>query len=186
MSSSVRSQSAVPAHSVISNILLSSRAPQKTRALKTTVTNYGPRKLTPVVNSIVAVHGLNPRNKVDHARATWTALRSRKLWLRDFLPNQIPKARIMIFGYNANVALGSGTDGVCEQATNLCQCLYHERQEAPNRSLIFICHSLGGLVVKRVGLNTFPYCPEPLHYNPTTLLCSVLPFPRAPAFYLRH
>lgn len=110
--------------------------------------------LTPLFNSIVAVHGLNPRNKVDHAMATWTAQRSKKLWLRDFLPKQIPKARIMIFGYNANVALDSGTDGVCEQATNLCQRLHHERQEAPNRPLIFVCHSLGGLVVKRVRLNT--------------------------------
>lgn len=161
MSSSVCSQFPVPAHSFLSNILLSSRAPRNTRALRTTVTNYGSSKLTPVINSIVAVHGLNPRNKVDHATATWTALRSKKLWLRDFLPNRIPKARIMIFGYDANVALGSGTDGVCEQATNLYQRLYYERQEAPNRPLIFICHSLGGLVVKRVGLNTFPSCSEP-------------------------
>lgn len=60
----------------------------------------------------------------------------------------------MIFGYNANVALDSGTDGVYEHATNLCGRLYHERRKAPNRPLIFVCHSLGGIVVKRVRLDT--------------------------------
>lgn len=85
---------------------------------------------------------------------TWAARESKKLWLRDFLPNQLPTARIMIYGYNANVAINSGTDGIYEQATNLCGRLYHERRKTPNRPLIFVCHSLGGLVVKRVGLDT--------------------------------
>ncbi|XXG94019.1 hypothetical protein Hte_000270 [Hypoxylon texense] len=66
---------------------------------------------------IVAVHGLNPLGKQLHAEATWTA--DGKLWLRDFLPKRIPNARILLFGYNSNVAFQASTAGVTEQAENL-------------------------------------------------------------------
>jgi hypothetical protein len=87
--------------------------------------------------------------KDNHAEESWTAPNSKKLWIRDFLPTQLPKARIFLFGYNSNPAFKSGNQGVYEQANNLLVKLSLERDEAPNRPLIFICHSLGGLVVKR-------------------------------------
>ena len=46
--------------------------------------------------SIVAVHGLN-----GHPDKTWTAANG-KHWLRDFLPIDIPNARIFCWGYDAN------------------------------------------------------------------------------------
>jgi len=94
------------------------------------------------------VHGLNPFNGRDHAKSTWTAPNG-KLWLKDFLPDQIPQARIFLFSYNANPAFSSGSEGVYQQANNLLVKLNVERDEAPDRPLIFVCHSLGGLIVKR-------------------------------------
>ena len=101
--------------------------------------------------SIVAVHGLNPFNKVDHAEGTWRAPKSGRSWLCDFLPEEFPTARIFLFGYNSNVAFSSGNEGVHDQANNLCARLSNHRHDAPDRPLVFISHSLGGLVVKRVS-----------------------------------
>ncbi|KAL8403380.1 hypothetical protein RB594_008580 [Gaeumannomyces avenae] len=96
---------------------------------------------------IVAVHGLNPLNKTSHAEATWTV--GDKLWLRDFLPERVPRARVLIFGYNANVVFNLATAGVGEQAENLLNQLAERRMDNPDRPLIFVCHSLGGIIVKR-------------------------------------
>jgi len=96
---------------------------------------------------LVAVHGLNPTNTEFHAEQTWTA--EGKLWLRDFLPSRAPTARVLLFGYNSNVAFETSTAGVLEQAENLLNRLKSKRATAPDRPLIFICHSLGGIVVKQ-------------------------------------
>ncbi|KFA76937.1 hypothetical protein S40288_10344, partial [Stachybotrys chartarum IBT 40288] len=45
---------------------------------------------------IVAVHGLN-----GHRQKTWTATNNVH-WLRDLLPHDLPRARIMSWGYDAN------------------------------------------------------------------------------------
>ncbi|KAI1482378.1 TPR-like protein [Daldinia eschscholtzii] len=96
---------------------------------------------------IVAAHGLNFMNKPDHAQDTWKAGNS--LWLTDFLPGKLEKpARIMLFSYNSSPAISASALKLDDHAKNLLQCLEVERQEAPERPLIFICHSLGGLVVK--------------------------------------
>ncbi|KAI1376310.1 hypothetical protein F4677DRAFT_445568 [Hypoxylon crocopeplum] len=101
----------------------------------------------PASVDIVAVHGLNPLHEKLHAEATWTA--GGKLWLKDFLPKRVPGARIMLFGYNSNVAFQTPSSGVREQAKNLLNLLEEARSTDPNRPLIFICHSLGGIIVKR-------------------------------------
>ncbi|ETS83166.1 hypothetical protein PFICI_05042 [Pestalotiopsis fici W106-1] len=100
---------------------------------------------------IVAVHGLDPLGGKSHAEATWTAGKS--LWLRDFLPERLPKARILLFDYNANVAFQTSTAGVLEQAASLLNQLAIARDGQKDRRLIFICHSLGGIVVKRALIN---------------------------------
>ncbi|KAI9774757.1 MAG: hypothetical protein M1839_001624 [Geoglossum umbratile] len=101
-----------------------------------------------VFQSIVAVHGLNPTNKDCHAEMTWTAF-NQNMWLKDFLPKKLPTARILLFGYNSNVAFQTSIAGVREQAENLLNRLNGKRRDAMDRPILFICHSLGGLVVKR-------------------------------------
>jgi triacylglycerol esterase/lipase EstA (alpha/beta hydrolase family) len=100
-----------------------------------------------VETSIVAVHGLNTTNTNNHAEAAWTS--KDKLWLRDFLPTSLPRARILLFSYNANVAFKTSIAGVREQATDLLNQLDGKRKGSKDRPIIFIAHSLGGIVVKR-------------------------------------
>lgn len=45
---------------------------------------------------IIAIHGLNG-NRLE----TWTDQRTGKLWLRDFLPDALPGARVYSFGYDS-------------------------------------------------------------------------------------
>ncbi|KAG2010685.1 hypothetical protein GB937_007654 [Aspergillus fischeri] len=100
---------------------------------------------------IVAVHGLN-----GHAVETWTARPENICWLShpDFLPKYVPKARVLSWGYNANVSSITGptsANGILGHAQTLVSNLEADRElgEATSRPIIFICHSLGGVIVKR-------------------------------------
>lgn len=108
------------------------------------------------VVDIVAIHGLN-----GHYLDTWTAKGAngeKVIWLKDFLPNQIPDARIMSYGYNSAVQFSKSMAGISEFADQLLENLRSWRQSDMERSppIIFICHSLGGIVVKQVGIK--PHC----------------------------
>lgn len=72
--------------------------------------------------------------------------------MRDFLPKQLPRARILLFGYNSNIGIQSSSAGVREQARNLLDKIWVERQreDCDDRPILFIAHSLGGIVVKEV------------------------------------
>ncbi|EXJ53772.1 uncharacterized protein A1O5_13021 [Cladophialophora psammophila CBS 110553] len=75
---------------------------------------------------------------------------SLRMWLCDFLPKRLPNARILLFGYNSNVAIETSAAGVNEQAVNLLDRFNAQRRQVdPHRPIIFIAHSLGGIVVKR-------------------------------------
>jgi hypothetical protein len=84
---------------------------------------------------------LNATDADSHAFNTWTADGpDGNLWLRDFLPKVLPKARIWIFGYNANVKAQASTAGVQEQAGNLLNWLHTE----PKRKVFEYLSILGG------------------------------------------
>jgi len=95
---------------------------------------------------VVAVHGL-----CGNPYSTWTDEASNNLWLRDFLPLQVPDARIMSFGYDSLVAFSKSEIELGDIAADLLNRLDIERDtpESRNRPVIFICHSLGGIVVKK-------------------------------------
>ncbi|KAK2605986.1 hypothetical protein QQS21_003612 [Conoideocrella luteorostrata] len=96
---------------------------------------------------IIAVHGLNFKNSERHAWKTWT--KADKLWLRDFLPKALSRpSRVMLFEYNSSPAVGASSMRLSDHANNLLQWLKLKRKDAAERPLAFICHSLGGLVVK--------------------------------------
>ncbi|EMD95884.1 hypothetical protein COCC4DRAFT_67698 [Bipolaris maydis ATCC 48331] len=98
---------------------------------------------------IIAVHGMNVKNDRGHSNKTWTHEGSGTHWLRDPLPSNAPQARIMTYQYNANVMFDSSTAGVQEQAENLLQLISVKRENARSRPIIFIAHSLGGIIVKQ-------------------------------------
>jgi hypothetical protein len=88
----------------------------------------GPKEPHVADIDIVAVHGLSPFKNTSNAVSTWTSDNG-KMWLQDegFLPTQIPNARIMLFGYNSNVAFTSSNAGLAEQAKNLLYLLDIDR-----------------------------------------------------------
>ncbi|KAH8746959.1 hypothetical protein F5882DRAFT_312127 [Hyaloscypha sp. PMI_1271] len=97
---------------------------------------------------IVAVHGLN-----GDAYSTWTHAQTEKLWLRDFLPSDLPGARIYSFGYPAEVAFNTATGKLDDWARALLEGLKAVRagkeEKCSTRAIVFLCHSMGGLVVKQ-------------------------------------
>ncbi|CAG8951465.1 hypothetical protein HYFRA_00007381 [Hymenoscyphus fraxineus] len=95
---------------------------------------------------IIAIHGLN-----GHPLRTWTSPTSQTLWHRDLLPQSIPHARIQTFGYDATAAFSTNTSGIQEHARDLLRCVSESRTQSfeKSRPLIFIAHSLGGLVLKQ-------------------------------------
>ncbi|KAH8891083.1 hypothetical protein GQ53DRAFT_842009 [Thozetella sp. PMI_491] len=96
---------------------------------------------------IVFVHGLT-----GHRRNTWAAGGSGTApWPQSLLPSKIPDARILSFGYDANViGRRSKLSGnrIGDHAKHLLASLAIQR-EADNTNdipIIFVCHSLGGIV----------------------------------------
>lgn len=83
-----------------------------------------------VVRSIVAVHGLN-----GHRENTWTA--NNINWLRDFLPSDIPNARILTWGYDANTHGNSqiNTQHLYDHGRELVSSLHLNRRLAKVRKL---------------------------------------------------
>jgi hypothetical protein len=74
-------------------------------------------------------------------------------WPEDFLKADIPNARIITFGYNTHITQGyqaTNQGNIFSHARNLLYELEAKRRQAPNRSLVFIAHSLGGILVKEV------------------------------------
>ena len=73
---------------------------------------------------IVAVHGLN-----GDLTDTWTDAKTKAFWLKDFLHHDLKGARIMTFGYNADVAFGNTTASIKDHAMDLLGCLVDERED---------------------------------------------------------
>ncbi|CCA76332.1 related to kinesin light chain, partial [Serendipita indica DSM 11827] len=77
---------------------------------------------------IIAIHGLG-----GHREVTWTTDNG-ILWLRDLLPSDLPRARILSYGYDAD--------------TQSSESLSQQRTDAPRRPIIFVVHNMGGIILK--------------------------------------
>ncbi|KAL4878662.1 hypothetical protein BJY04DRAFT_195344 [Aspergillus karnatakaensis] len=117
------------------------------------------RGLSQPTVDIIFVHGLTG----DRER-TWTAPNAIASWPEDLLPAEIPNARILTFGYDANVTDWRGMvsiNNIANHAMNLVTALatWRERDGTNERPLIFVCHSLGGLVCQD-AINTSQISPD--------------------------
>ncbi|KAF7943544.1 hypothetical protein EAE96_011466 [Botrytis aclada] len=106
---------------------------------------------------IVLVHGLN-----GHPQHTWTA-KNGIFWPTALLPvtfsskdpKKSAKVRILVYGYNADVVAfaekSASHDRIHEHAQSLVSSLALERksEEAEENPIIWVAHSLGGILVKR-------------------------------------
>lgn len=95
---------------------------------------------------IVIIHGLN-----GDATKSWTNANTKAFWPKDCLPFDLPEARVFTFGYNADAAFGNTTADIVDHAKDLLGSLIDKREEEDEklRPIIFIAHSLGGIVVKQ-------------------------------------
>ena len=82
------------------------------------------------LKSIVAVHGLN-----GDAFKTWTTDKGKVNWLKDpnLLPKYVPSARVLTWGYNANVVSLKGkntssSDRILQHAQTLVAQLQADRE----------------------------------------------------------
>lgn len=81
------------------------------------------------------------------------------MWLRDSLPFDLtseitnkPMARIMIYGYESGVVNSSNTQNLEDLATTvLHNSLLAIATGSKLKPIIFVGHSLGGLIIKQVG-----------------------------------
>jgi pimeloyl-ACP methyl ester carboxylesterase len=108
---------------------------------------------TLTISSIIAVHGLGPRrkNNFDHAWDTWRtpAGPQGRLWLRDDLPQSIPESRIFLYEYKSTAAYGKSRDTFIDKANELLEQIIIERDGVEPRPIVFLGHSMGGLLIKQ-------------------------------------
>ena len=54
---------------------------------------------TEITADVVAITGLD-----GHAYGSWSGGNPKRMWLRDFLSQDLPKCRVMIYGYNSKLS----------------------------------------------------------------------------------
>ena len=54
---------------------------------------------TEITANVVAITGLD-----GHAYGSWSGGNPKRMWLRDFLSEDLPKCRVMIYGYNSKLS----------------------------------------------------------------------------------
>jgi hypothetical protein len=94
---------------------------------------------------IVAVHGLG-----GHPLMSFTDASTGCCWLLDLLPADFSHCRVLSFGWDANV-FSNSIATFHDHAETLCFKLAQLQQHAP-RPTVFVCHGLGGLLVKKALL----------------------------------
>ncbi|KAH0425280.1 serine carboxypeptidase, partial [Aureobasidium melanogenum] len=107
---------------------------------------------------IVAVHGL-----MGHWANTWNSGNSHDdpMFLRDRIPSDLSRvgvrARIFSYGYDSAVVFSKSVATIDQAAIMLLSRLLGKRRtsEEKGRPIIFIAHSLGGLVVKQAMIQAW-------------------------------
>lgn len=100
--------------------------------------------------SIILIHGLD-----KNSSSTWIHKESRCFWPLDLLSKEDNiKARILSLEYKADMPLffgSSSADRILHHAQTLVEELNAEREHdgTDRRLIFFICHGLGGIIVKK-------------------------------------
>jgi hypothetical protein len=75
-------------------------------------------------------------------------------WPQDLMPVTLPNARVLTYGYDTNIRhrfeapISKST--IYDIGKDLLVSLEAERRSEPSRPLIFVAHSLGGIIIKEV------------------------------------
>jgi len=132
---------------------------------------------------IVLIHGIQ-----GHPKDTWTfensnepekgflpffkkknkssANSNRNFWPRDDLPRDLPESRVLTYGYDSHVTKFCGAElnlnTITDHAESFLNSLVRERKDCPTRPLLFLVHSLGGLILKSVSILFLFFSPRDL------------------------
>ena len=116
-------------------------------------------------------------------------------WPADILPHDCKSARVLTFGYDSKVSKyfkgAVNQNNLFSHAKDLLFALIRERARCRERPLIFVAHSLGGILVKDVrGFDSLPFISSCISIPfglplSSCILTLVFPFPLHVAeFYL--
>ncbi len=102
---------------------------------------------------IIAITGL-----AGHAFGSWST-GAQRMWLRDFLHRDIPRARIMLYGYDSHIVNSQSRSILADFSSNFIAKFnaMRSRSHSENRPVIFIGHSLGCLMIKEVLIDLGSY-----------------------------
>ena len=94
---------------------------------------------------IVAIHGL-----FGHPLETWQADNG-NIWLQSLLPNDLPSARILSYGWTSDLTSKNAMTDLDTVALGLLQELSAKRtlDHHSSRPIVFICHDLGGIILEK-------------------------------------
>ncbi|KAF8536942.1 hypothetical protein BDD12DRAFT_746625 [Trichophaea hybrida] len=98
---------------------------------------------------VIAVCGLSA-----HAFGSWKSpSQSYVMWLRDILPLDFPDFRVLAWGYESDLKDPTASRNITSFARQLLMAIHGAREltTAKHRPIIFVGHSLGGLIIKQAG-----------------------------------
>jgi hypothetical protein len=122
----------------------------------------------PILADIVAVTGL-----AGHAFGSWSSS-PQQMWLRDFLPEDIPDVAIYTYGYDSRLQHTLSRNIISDHARRFVDKLAYLRSITTRspRPLILVGHSLGGLIIKKALCELKnPY--SPYHQPDLVLPCII-------------
>ena len=162
-------------------------------------TLHEPRDEQSVIADLVFIHGLQ-----GHPRKTWQSSvtpqqhtlgrnpfkrwrgqqRAKEepgvFWPADLIPQDFPKLRVLTYGYDSKVtgyyASSTSKNGIFDHGNSLLNALSRERTNLAVRPIIFVVHSLGGLVVKQALIEARKRMSNNHLHNIYTSACAVIFF----------
>ncbi|KAL5592378.1 hypothetical protein FOBRF1_013404 [Fusarium oxysporum] len=87
----------------------------------------------------------------SHALGSWKSPNSDEVWLRDFLPKDVPNIRVLLYGYDTTLPGSLSKQSIEDLGGALLEQIiaYRAGDGTSHRPIIFTGHSLGGLLIKQ-------------------------------------
>jgi surfactin synthase thioesterase subunit len=98
------------------------------------------------LRSVLALSGLD-----GHAFDSFKSRSSSYMWLCDSLPRDLPGARIMLYGHELQNEEGGHLFNLKTAGAELRKYITRMAAIFKAKPLLFVAHSLGGIIMKEVG-----------------------------------